>query len=903
MPPFALRSRCGVSVALRTALLGILLGIAADSAVGKAATAEPVSGVLDLPGGGTLPGSLVPAAATDAGIRDTLVWKSPVFAQPFEFDLRAIVGVRLPGPWAKVDAPFRLQLRGGDMLDGAIEAIDADRVVVRPAGAADSPPVPVSRSIIDGISRLGGKIAGSYVGPGSLSGWDHAPANAWRAEAGGILATRAATASRDVGAPGRACYDVVLSWRRSPEFRLSVAAASKAANDPYWIECLQLPDGTRAAAVFRQEPTRAAVEPLEFADDGAKTVRIVIFVDQAKGRLAAFTSIEGKTGPVADVTVPPQAAGEVSSLFRISVGGGDVCLESLRVRPWTSPEPVIEERSSTAVVTRDGRVESVEIESFDQSAGELVLRSSVGPSRISIEDVEEIRLASPVRGVEAAPAQPTDSATVRVVRASGGTLAGQLVAVEEHALRLQAEGIDGSVVVPLTDLVSLTSLAASPAVPEPEASAALPGRVGSLVADGVSLRGCVVDGSPWSAGLAWQPQGSATASPLAATAESADVAIEYVPRLIRDPVGAAEVEVGGIGGMVNQDGQGFFVVTMLSEDGAAAQDGRLMPGDRLLAIKPRAEAGFVPTKGLDVVTVMNLLRGRVGSPIVLKVAAAGDEPREIDLARGLIYVAGTDVLEQALTTHARLAKAVVDKPAEAAAYPSTVILRSGDVVPCEVVGIDGKAMRLRTPFFDGGTGEPVVVPSNLIQAVELDPAAASRTLEKVRLDRLLTLPRSQREAPPTHMIRLDDGDYLRGRLERLDDETLTVDVRGEVKKLPRSAVARVIWLHPEQDGDDEGDEQSDAAKPAGLLVQGVVERLARRRVTLIADRVEESTIHGTSPALGAGKIDLTMVDRLLIGRAIEKESAELPYRQWRMKPAPEPRSLRDAAEPRKAGAE
>jgi hypothetical protein len=187
--------------------------------------------------------------------------------------------------------------------------------------------------------------------------------------------------------------------------------------------------------------------------------------------------------------------------------------------------------------------------------------------------------------------------------------------------------------------------------------------------------------------------------------------------------------------------------------------------------------------------------------------------------------------------------------------------------------------------------------------VEIDPSIPARPLEKALLDRLLTLPRSQRMAPPTHMIRLRDGDYLRGRLESLDGQTLVVEVRGEMKKLPRSAVARVIWLHPEQDDGEKADADVDVVNPSGLLVQGVVERLVQQRMTLIADSVEESTIHGTSPALGPGKIDLTTVDRLLIGRAIEKESAELPYRKWRMKPAAEPRSLRDAAATPKVGAD
>jgi hypothetical protein len=183
------------------------------------------------------------------------------------------------------------------------------------------------------------------------------------------------------------------------------------------------------------------------------------------------------------------------------------------------------------------------------------------------------------------------------------------------------------------------------------------------------------------------------------------------------------------------------------------------------------------------------------------------------------------------------------------------------------------------------------VPEALVQALELDPTVPARGIEKARLDRLLMLPRSQRVAPPTHMVRLRDGDYLRGRLESLDATTLVLDVRGEIKRLPRDTVARVIWLHPEEPAADAA-----AAEPrpavGGLLVQGVAEG---RRVTLVAEGLTDGAIRGTSPALGPGRIELKGVDRLLVGRAIDGEADQLPYRQWRLRPAPEPKALREAA--------
>ena len=890
--PFDPRGRrpLGAAAAGVPGVIAVAVAVAV-ACVGAAQAAAPTA-VLDLPNGGLVPGVLANAAADAGGDRDTVVWESPLFARPLEFYLDEIVGMRFPGtgPLPVAAAPFRFQLQAGDLLDGTIEAIDADHITTLPRGS--TAPVRIQRSVVEGISRLGSTVAGSYVGPGGLAGWRVAPDGAWRAEAGRITANRPGTAWCDVGGASRAAYEIVLSWRRRPELRIAVAAA-ETGDDPFWVELLRFEDGTSEAAVVRREADRAALAPLAAGDASAKRMRLVIFVDQETGLLAAVTAERGGAGVVAQVVLPP-ATRPASGRFRISLGSGDVCLESLRVGPWTAAEPVLDERTTASVVAKDGRAVAADIASFDKADGELVLASSAGPTRLKLDDVEEILLprreGDDAAGDDAGPAGT--AATMRAVLSTGCTVAGRLVSIDDDTLRLRVPGIDDVLALSRSDLMSLTSLGSRPAARE------LPGRVGTLLADGVRMKGCVVDGREWEAGIAWQPQGAVAASPLAGDAQGVvDATIEYVPRPGREPTDDGQVEIGGIGGMVNQDAGGFFVVTMLSEDGAAAQDGRLQPGDRLLAIRPRPEGGFVATKGHDVTTVMNLMRGRVGSPVVLRVAAAGGDPRDIDLRRGLIYVAGRDILEQALATHARLAAPPAIRPEDAASYPSLAILRSGDVVPCAVVGIDSKGIRLRTPIADGSGAEPVAVGGGLLQAVELDPAVPSRGIEKPRLDRLLMLPRSQRGAPPTHMIRLRDGDYLRGRLESLDDQTLVIDVRGELKKLPRSTVARVIWLHPEDTGADPAAADKRAAEPvsqarAGLLVQGVA---AGRRVTLLAEGVADEAIRGTSPALGPGRIEIKAMDRLLMGRAIEDEADELPYRQWKLRTAPEPRALRESA--------
>ena len=242
-------------------------------------------------------------------------------------------------------------------LTAKIEAIDADHITTLPRGS--TAPVRIQRSVVEGISRLGSTVAGSYVGPGGLAGWRVAPDGAWRAEAGRITANRPGTAWCDVGGASRAAYEIVLSWRRRPELRIAVAAAERG-DDPFWVELLRFEDGTSEAAVVRREADRAALAPLDAGDASAKRMRLVIFIDQETGLLAAVTAERGGAGVVAQVVLPP-ATRPASGRFRISLGSGDVCLESLRVGPWTAAEPVLDERTTASVVGKDGRAVAADI--------------------------------------------------------------------------------------------------------------------------------------------------------------------------------------------------------------------------------------------------------------------------------------------------------------------------------------------------------------------------------------------------------------------------------------------------------------------------------------------------------------------------------------------------------------
>jgi hypothetical protein len=854
------------------------------------AAAEPAF-VLDLPEGGSLPGTFQ-AAAAGAGPRQTLPWRAPQFAAPLEFRLDGIIGVRSTRALTVGAKPedFRCHLRGGDIIHGNLREIDDTHVVLATPG---DEPLRIARELVTSLGRCAEEKAAGFSGPGGLVGWQQMPNDSWRDEAGRITSdVPDAVVMRDVGGPARARYDVVLSWRTRPELMLSVAAGDGKRPDPFRFEMLSLGGDAPSPMVVRQEKGGGKLEPVSLPEGERGRLRLTLFVDQVTGRLAA--AVEGGKGLV-DLTVPPDASRPRSTRFRLQLMSGDVCLERLRVTEWKAAGPLLDDADTTQVVLRDGSAIAGELVSL-AADGKLVIRAADGEQTRALTEIESVAFAVAEGGAAGGrPDDDSEAGSVRVVRRSGGVLTGELVAVSDAGVLVKRPGLDRAVTVPYEDLHSLVSL-------ESSAPAPLPGRVGTLKTAGTELRGCLVDAAAWGGGLAWLPRGSLVASPLAGNPAEVSAVVEYVAPPAAGPPTSGQVELGGIGGGINQDDDGVFVVSMLSEEGAAARDGRIEPGDRIVAVRPVKNGPFVETKGKEFAVVMNLLRGRVGTPVSLRILkpAAGDAaPLQVDLVRGLLGIGDGESLDRALAEHAKVMVGQDEAAMARQGFAALLVLRSGDTVPVTVERIGREGVRLRSPVTADKGETAVTVPGSLVRALELDVSVARSPLTRDRFERLTTLPRSQQADPPTHLLRLLTGDYLRGRLESLDAAEVVFSVLGQTKKLPRAAVARIIWLHPDeidfaagggaQPEPDPDPEVAPAASPAGLLVQGVS---SRGRTTLVADRLAGTMIAGTNPAFGLSRIDVTAVDKLLLGRAVGAGDEPLPYAQWRLRLAPLPRALR-----------
>ncbi len=231
------------------------------------------------------------------------------------------------------------------------------------------------------------------------------------------------------------------------------------------------------------------------------------------------------------------------------------------------------------------------------------------------------------------------------------------------------------------------------------------------------------------------------------------------------------------------------------------------------------------------------------------------------------------------------------KKQSAAARPS-MRLRTGDTIPCEVTRIDEKGVTLKTPQSD-----VTFVPHEKIKSVELIAARKPPHLDTAKRDRLLTLPRMQRDSPPTHLICSKNGDFLRGRIVEMDDARLKVEVRLEEKEIPRDRVAQIIWLH----ADELTDQKPAAAATGPRETRAQTINAEGNRLTFMVGKSDGTTVSGTSDVLGACQAKLADVDQLLFGSFIEQSAARAAYNPWKLHHAPEPKFAQADADSATAG--
>jgi len=250
----------------------------------------------------------------------------------------------------------------------------------------------------------------------------------------------------------------------------------------------------------------------------------------------------------------------------------------------------------------------------------------------------------------------------------------------------------------------------------------------------------------------------------------------------------------------------------------------------------------VALRGVKADVVKLLLVGPVGSMVRFGVRR-DDRTEEIEVVRdesGLEDLAGAaarDVFDRACVVRQSLSGA-------APGGSATVHLRSGESFACAVLAADDRDVRIRL-----AKDHETAIRSIDVRAIELSSAGV-RPILRQKLARLLTVPRSQQAAPPTHVVRMSGGDYL--RLAGADER-------------PPALLAEL------------------AARGGLPLV--IVGGDGRRRA-VAATGMADGRLVGENPSLGPTVVPLDAAATVLVGGAIDEVPDDaFPYAQWVLVPA------------------
>jgi thiol-disulfide isomerase/thioredoxin len=484
-----------------------------------------------------------------------------------------------------------------------------------------------------------------------------------------------------------------------------------------------------------------------------------------------------------------------------------------------------QEQGRMVVFSADGqRVADMTLEEKKHEAlPGVALVNRQGDSHLRLERLRVMRWGG-------APPPSADRDQRRVVRADGTSMPGELVRLDDAAHEFIVRSAGRETRIPVAQLVAATL---SPAAPEP------PRDVGVVTHDGGRLSGALRRIGDADLTLAVPSLSAPLRVPLAAVRSL----------LVRDCRGTKPAPADGRTGVLELAGARLPGALV---DGVARADASCLvwqPDGSTSASPLRADAsGRIVYRETPAPVRVQASRAGPNQPLVL-----GAMPK---------------------TRHV---------PAPAPASPLALHLVTGDVIPCAVTRIDDKGV-----WFRSANAREGFVPHAQVKAAELAPLEPNHLrLTRSKRERLLTLPRMQKESPPTHLVQSRNGDYLRGRVIALDGATLRVEVRLELREVPCDRVARIIWLHAGASPEQAEPDRPDAAEAGATRVQAI--RHDGVRLTFRAERVADGTIAGVSDVLGPSAVDLALQDQIIIGRAIERRAADLSYQRWKLDDAPEPK--------------
>ena len=234
-------------------------------------------------------------------------------------------------------------------------------------------------------------------------------------------------------------------------------------------------------------------------------------------------------------------------------------------------------------------------------------------------------------------------------------------------------------------------------------------------------------------------------------------------------------------------------------------------------------------------------------------------------------------------------------------FPNMLHLKTGEVIPCQVSSYDEKVFSFQSPFITGRKIDSPFVkgiefkPSkrsdpneerssrldlrrNEIRGVEQKPSLG---IDSVKLERALTVPRFNRDNPPSHLLVANTGDFKRGKLLTIDGQTLQFDSKLRQLNIPINRVARVVDV-------SRLEERSNTSIAVTNALSLVRITLADRSILAFEPLTsQDGKLLGHSPIYGTVAVPVNSIHYLHFG-SYAVELLKPVFEEWVVRPSKEP---------------
>lgn len=255
-------------------------------------------------------------------------------------------------------------------------------------------------------------------------------------------------------------------------------------------------------------------------------------------------------------------------------------------------------------------------------------------------------------------------------------------------------------------------------------------------------------------------------------------------------------------------------------------------------------------------------------------------------------------------------------------YPNLLLIKTGEIVPCNILEVNDETVKVLTFFNSEAT-----IPLSLIRSLELSnkplpkyfssssnkpnmnqgfrrmpiPSFKNSITQKQKenLDKFLTLTRSRKYLPPTHIIRAVNGDLIKADFVSLDASHVTFELNEIERKIPRDRVASIspIELNSESLEKSSPDEpakpdEQDGGQVADALeiIPGTVQLKMENDyyINVLPENFKEGKLFGQSKTLGECSIPALMVSSIALRPETKTSRNKWPHLDWQMVHAKEP---------------